>query len=152
MSNLTETLQAKLKEALKEGDREGAGSLRFLLSEIHYARIEKQDELDDDDVLAVLSKQAKNRRESIDAFREGGRNDLVEKETRELEIIENYLPEQLGEDEIRDMLRSIIAEEGLGEMSDMGRLMKNAMERCKGRAEGNLVKSLASEELQRSGD
>jgi len=152
MSNLTETLQAKLNEAVKEGDREGAGSLRFLLSEIHYARIEKQDELDDDDVVAVLSKQAKNRRESIEAFREGGRNDLVEKETRELEIIEKYLPEQLGEDEIRDMLRSIIAEEDLGGMSDMGRLMKNAMERLKGRAEGNMVKSLASEELQRSGD
>lgn len=152
MSNLTETLQAELKEALKGGDRERVGSLRFLLSEIHYARIEKQDELDDDDVVVVLSKQAKNRRESIEAFREGGRNDLVEKETRELEIIEKYLPEQLGEDEIRDMLRSIITEEGLGGMSDMGRLMKNAMERLKGRAEGNLVKSLASEELQRSGD
>ena len=152
MSSLIEALQKELKESLKEGDRERAGSLRFLLSEIQYARIEKMDELDDDDVVAILGKQARNRRESIDAFREGGRNDLVEKESRELEIIEKYLPEQLGEDEIRELLRTIISDEGLGGMSDMGRLMKNAMERLRGRAEGNLVKNLAVEELQRSGD
>jgi uncharacterized protein YqeY len=152
MSNLIETLQAELKESLKEGDRERTGALRFLLSEIHNARIEKQEELEDADVVSVLKKQAKKRRESIDAFREGGRDDLVEKETRELEVIEKHLPEQMGEDEVRDLLRSIITEEGLGGMSDMGRLMKNAMERLKGQADGSLVSRLASEELQRSGD
>lgn len=152
MPNLIEKLQADLKSSLKSGEKERANSIRFLISQIQYARIEKMEELTDEDVISVLSKQAKNRKESIDAFREGDRDDLVDKETRELEIIESYLPEQLGESEIRKILKTVIEEEGLGGMSDMGRLMKSAMARLKGQADGSLVSELAQEELKQVTD
>ncbi|MFC1629414.1 GatB/YqeY domain-containing protein [Gemmatimonadota bacterium] len=152
MSSLDKTLQRDLNESLKRGDHDSINALRFLISRIQYARIEKQDELTDQDILAVISKQAKSRRESIDAFRSGGRDDLVEKETRDLEVIERYLPELLGEDDVREVVRKIIREQGYGDISDMGMLMKGAMAELKGQADGKLVNRLASEELQRDPD
>jgi len=152
MSQLLEKLQQDLKSSLKGGDKDRTGALRFLISQIQYARIEKQSDLDDADIIRVLGKQAKNRKETIDACREAGRHELQEKEERELAIIEEYLPGQIDEDEIREILRSVIAEEGLTGSADMGRLMKNAMPRLQGRAEGNLISQLAKEELQRISD
>ena len=152
MSGLLDKLQHDLKASLKGGDKERTGTLRFVISQIQYARIEKQADLDDTDVLKVLGKQAKRRKESMEAFKSAGRLELFEKEERELGIIEEYLPEQLGEGEIREVLLSVIADEGLTGISDMGRLMKNAMPRLQGRAEGNAVSQLAKEELQRVSD
>jgi len=149
MSQLIEKLQLDIQTSLKGGNKERTGALRFLVSKIQYARIEKQDDLEDSDVLRVLNKQARERRESIDAFRVAGRTDLLDKEERELAIIEEYLPEQLKEEEIRETLHSIIENEKLSGMSDLGLLMKNAMPRFQGRAEGSLVSQLAKEELQR---
>ncbi len=149
MSQLIEKLQLDLKTSLKGGDKERTGALRFLISKIQYARIEKQDDLDDSDVLRVLSKQARERRESIEACHEAGRDELLGKEERELAIIEEYLPEQMGEEEIREILHSTIESDSLSGMSDLGHLMKSAMPRFQGRAEGSLVSRLAKEELQR---
>lgn len=149
MSQLIEKLKLDLKTSLKGGNKERTGALRFLISKIQYARIEKQEDLDDSDVLRVLGKQAKERKESIDAYREAGRDDLLDKEKRELEIIEEYLPEQMGAEEIGEILHSIIESESLSGMSDLGRLMKSAMPRFQGRAEGSLVSQMAKEELQR---
>ncbi len=152
MSNLDKTLHQDLNESLKKGDHDSTNALRFLISRIQYARIEKQDELTDQEVLAVISKQAKSRRESIEAFRSGGRDDLVEKETRDLEVIERYLPELLGEDAVRDVIRRVIGEQEYSGIADMGKLMKDVMAELKGQADGKLVNQLASEELQRESD
>ncbi len=152
MSNLDKTLQQDLNASLKKGDHDSINALRFLISRIQYARIEKQDELTDQEVLAVISKQAKSRRESIEAFRSGGREDLVEKETRDLEVIERYLPELLGEDAVRDVIRRVIGEQEYSGIADMGKLMKDVMAELKGQADGKLVNQLASEELQRESD
>ena len=152
MSSLEDTLHEDLKASLKQGDQDAIHALRFLISQIQYARIEKQDDLTDADITAVLAKQAKARREAIDAFRAGGRDDLADKEQRDLGVIERYLPEQLGEDEIRMVVREIIGEEGLSGPADMGRLMKSAMARLKGEADGKLVNRLAGEELQRNAE
>jgi uncharacterized protein YqeY len=147
MSSLLEALQSDLKTSLKGGDRQRAAALRFLISQLQYARIEKQSDLDDAEVVDVLARQAKSRRESIEAFERAGRDDLLEKERFELEIITSYLPEQLSEEEIRSELARIVAEDGLEGMPDMGRLMGKAMESMRGRADGSLVSRLAKEIL-----
>ncbi len=152
MSSLEETLKQDLKASLKQGDQDSTNALRFLISQIQYARIEKQEDLTDDDVMAVLVKQAKGRRESIEAFQAGGRDDLAEKEQRDLAVIERYLPELLGEDEIRNVIREIISAEEFSGLADIGRLMKGAMTRLKGQADGKLVNRLAGEELQRNAE
>ncbi len=152
MSNLDKTLHQDLNESLKKGDHDSTNALRFLISRIQYARIEKQEELTDKDILAVISKQAKSRRESIDAFRSGGRDDLVEKETRDLEVIERYLPEQLGEDAILDVIRKVIHEQECSGIADMGKLMKGAMAELQGQADGKTVSRLAGEELHRGSE
>ncbi len=152
MSSLEETLKQDLIASLKQGDQDSTNALRFLISQIQYARIEKQEDLTDDDVMAVLVKQAKGRRESIEAFQAGGRDDLAEKEQRDLAVIERYLPELLGEDEIRNVIREIISAEEFSGPADIGRLMKGAMTRLKGQADGKLVNRLAGEELQRNAE
>ncbi|MFC1499922.1 GatB/YqeY domain-containing protein [Candidatus Zixiibacteriota bacterium] len=152
MSNLDKTLQQDLNESLKKGDHDSINALRFLISRIQYARIEKQDDLTDQDIIAVIAKQAKSRRESIEAFEAGGRDDLVEKETRDLAVIERYLPEMLGEHAVRDVIRRIILQEECSGIADMGKLMKGVMAELKGKADGKLVSRLASEELQRDTD
>jgi len=152
MSQLIETLKNDLKTSLKGGTKERTGALRFLISKIQYAQIEKQEDLEDSDVMRVLNKQAKERKESIDAYREAGRDELLAKEERELAIIEEYLPAQMAEKEIGEILHSIIESESLSGMSDLGRLMKSAMPRLQGRADGSLVSQLAKEELLRVTD
>ncbi len=152
MSSLLNTIQNDLTNALKGGDRARVGALRFIISQIQYAQKEKQADLSDDDVIAVLTRQARGRRESIEAFASGDRADLVEKETYELDLIESYLPEQMEEAGIRDVLRDIIAAEGLRGPEDMGCLMKASMERLQGQAEGRVVSELARDELQRIAD
>ena len=147
MSSLLTTIQSDLKTSLKGGDKARTAALRFVISQIQYARIAKQADLDDEDVLGVLGKQARSRKESIAAFEQAGRTDLVDKERFELEIIESYLPEQLSEEVIRAELRGIIDEGGFSGMADMGRLMKTAMKRFRGRADGGEVSRLAKEIL-----
>ena len=152
MSSLDEKLRHDLKVSLKEGDHDRINALRFLLSQIQYAGKEKGETLSEAAILAVLAKQAKSRREAIDAFREGGREDLVEKELKDLEVVESYLPAQLGEDEIRETIRELIRDEGISGQSDLGRLMKSAMARLKGKADGKVVNRIAGEELHREED
>jgi len=152
MSSLFDRIQSDLTRAIKGGEKERVGALRYVIAQIQYARKEKQAELTDEDVLEVLTRQARGRRESIEAFTSGERSDLVEKESFELAIIETYLPEQLGADEIREVLQAIIAEEGLTGPAGMGQLMKAGMARLHGRADGKLVSELAREELQRIAD
>ena len=148
MADLLESIQDDLKTALKSGDKQKVQTLRYVISQIQYARIDKGEDLDDEDVLGVLSKQAKSRRESIEAYEGAGREELAAKERAELEIIESYLPEQLDEDAVREVLREVASSEGLSGMADMGTLMKHAMERLRGQAEGRVVSRLAKEVLE----
>jgi len=152
MASLLDTIQDDLKTGLKSGEKLRVQTLRYLISQIQYARIDKGTDLDDPEILAVLAKQAKSRRESIEAFEAAGREDLAEKERAELEIIESYLPEQLGEDQVREVVEEIADREGLSGMADMGTLMKHAMERLRGQAEGHLVSRIAKQILERETD
>ncbi len=114
-------------------------TLRFALAAIHNEEVAKRRDLTDDELLQVLGKQAKMRRESIEAFSKGGRDDLVAKEKAELAVIESYLPQQMGRDEIAALATAAIAETGAMSPADQGKVMQKLMPRVRGRAEGKLV-------------
>ncbi len=128
-------------KALKGGDQHAATTLRGLKSDLKYYQIDKRLEaLTDDDVVVVLSTAAKRRRDSIEQFKTGGRDDLVAKESRELDIILGYLPRQLSADELTTMVQEAITETGAATPADLGKVMKAAIPKVQGRADGKLIK------------
>ena len=142
--SLTEQLQADMKTAMRDGDDQRRDTLRMVLAAAQNAAKEKREPLSDEETLAVLAKQVKTRRESIQAFREAGRDDLADKEQAEIDVLDPYLPEQLGEDEVRALVVKAIADTGAGSPRDMGRVMGVLMPQVKGRADGKLVSSLVN--------
>jgi len=141
--SLLEQIDKDLIKALKGGDRMAAETLRGLKSDIKYYQIEKKlEDLSDDDITAVLTSAAKRRKDSIEQFKAGGRDDLVEKETRELEIIKEYLPEEMSEEEVEKMVRQAVEETGASDISELGQVMKVLMPRVKGKADGKLVSQI----------
>ena len=145
--SLKERIQDELKESLRQHDSVRTNVLRMLKAAIRNAEIDGQHELDDAAVLGVLDKAAKQRRESISAYRQGGRADLVAAEESELRIIETYLPQQMGEAEIRAAVAAVISEVGARGPSDMGRVMKPLMDRLRGQADGKVVSNIVRETL-----
>lgn len=143
--SLIEQIDEDLKKALKGGNREVVTTLRGLKSDIKYYQINnKLEELTDDDVIGVLSSAAKKRRDSIDQFKKGGREDLVAKETSELELIKKYLPEQMSAEDLEAIANEAIAEAGAITPSDIGKVMKILMPKVKGKADGKIVKETVS--------
>ncbi len=145
--SLKERLAADLKDAMRQRDERRRDTLRMALAALHNAEIEARGELDEDATLAVLSKEAKTRRESIEEFRKGSRQDLVDKEMEELEVISTYLPQQLSRDDIVTAARQVIEEAGASGMKDLGRVMPVLMERLRGRADGRTVNEVVRELL-----
>jgi uncharacterized protein YqeY len=144
-----EQIQADMKEAMKARDQVRLDTLRSVISAFNYRRIEAGSELSDDDQLAVVQKLVKQRSDAIGEFEKAGRTELVEKERREREILQKYLPAQKSPDEIRDVVRQALA--GLpAEGRNQGALMKVVMPKLKGLADGNLVRQIATEELART--
>ncbi|MFN2188161.1 MAG: GatB/YqeY domain-containing protein [Candidatus Promineifilaceae bacterium] len=141
-------LDADLKQAMRGGDAETRDTLRMLLAAIKQVEIDEMVQLDDQGVLAVLSKQAKQRRESIKDAKAAGRPDIIAEEQRELDIINDYLPQMMTADEIEPIARSIIEEIGATGMQDMGRVMAKLMPEVKGKADGALVSSVVRSLLQ----
>ncbi len=148
---LKEKITEDLKKAMKTGDTLKRETLRMLESMIHNAEIEKrkkEEGLADTEVIEVLSRAVKQRRDSVEQYEKGGRADLAEKEKKEIEIISAYLPEQLGEDKIREIVKEVITQTGAAGKADMGQVMGQAMGRLKGQADGNVVKRIVEEELK----
>jgi uncharacterized protein YqeY len=146
-----EQIEAELKSALKSGEKEKTGVLRFLISAIknHQIEIKVKDEqyLKDEEVIAVIRRQVKQRKDSIAEYEKGGRQELADKEKAEMEMLENYLPAQAGEDKIREVVKAKISELGIADKSGFGRLMGAAMAELKGQADGDAVKKVVEEEL-----
>lgn len=136
-----------LIKALKAGEKEKATVLRGLKSDIKYKNIEKGKELTEEDVIDVLSSVAKKIKDSIEQYEKGGREDLVEKELRELEFLKAYLPQQLSEEELRAIIEESIKESGAETPQQMGMVMKVLMPKIKGRADGKLASKIATEIL-----
>lgn len=148
---LHQQIESDLKSALKSGEKEKAGVLRFLISAIKNYQIEEklkgEEYLKDEDVVAVIRRQVKQRKDSVAEYGKGGRADLVEKEKAELAILENYLPAQLDEAKIREIVRAKKSELGIADKSGFGKLMGDAMAELKGQADGDTVKRVVEEEL-----
>ncbi|NLN77891.1 MAG: GatB/YqeY domain-containing protein [Armatimonadetes bacterium] len=137
--SLTEKLLEDQKLAMKSKDELALSTIRLLRSSVSYARIEKGGDLTDDEVLQVLTREAKRRREAIEAAVSGGRSDVAEKERAELEIITAYLPEQLDETEIEAIAREVATQVGASDPSNRGKVMGLLMKRIRGRADGKLA-------------
>ena len=148
--SLTEQLQADIKNAMRDGDAQRRDTLRMALAAVQNAEKEKRQPLSDDEVLAVLTKQVKTRRESIKAFRDAGRDDLADKEQAEIDVLTPYLPAQLSEDEVRALVDEAITATGASSPKDMGRVMGALMPKVKGRADGALVSRLVNQELAKA--
>ncbi len=144
---LMEKIQADMKDALKKREMLKVNVLRMVLSDLKYLKVEKGEEPDEGDILKAIKKAVKSRKDSVEQFKEGGRNDLVEKETKEIEILESYLPEQITGEELSRELDKIIEELGADSKKQFGLVMKTAMSRLKGMADGNEVRRLTQEKL-----
>ncbi|MFZ5826091.1 MAG: GatB/YqeY domain-containing protein [Bacillota bacterium] len=146
---LNERLIEDMKVAMKAGPAGKARleTIRFLRAAIKNAEIDKHGPLTDEDILGIITKQVKQLKDSVAEFEKGGRQDLVEKAQAEIAVLADYLPEQLGEDEVRDLARQIIAEVGAQGPKDMGKVMGPLVARTKGRADGKMVQQIVKELL-----
>lgn len=142
---LLDRLSGDLKESLKGGNSLKSSVIRLIKSAVKYKEIEKKAPLSDDEVIEVIMSGIKQRRDSIEQFSKGGRIDLVEKETREIEILQAYLPQPLTDEELAGEVKAVMKEVGATSAKDMGKVMKAIMPRLKGRAEGTKVSSIVKE-------
>ena len=145
---LTDKIAADMKEAMRTRDAPRLSTLRMLKSAIEYHKIaKKQEQLSDADVTAVIRKQIKQRQDSIEGFEKGGRADLVEKEKAELAVLKSYLPEDLSQAQVEEIIQATIAELGATSKADMGKVMKTVQEKIAGRADNRLVSQLVAAKL-----
>ncbi|HBU10402.1 MAG: hypothetical protein UR95_C0006G0150 [Parcubacteria group bacterium GW2011_GWC1_36_108] len=151
--SLKEKIISDLKDAMKSGDSVRRDTLRLLDSAVKNLEIEKKKRetgLDDAEVLEVISRAVKQRQDSIRQFEDGGRPDLAEKEKIELEIIMPYLPAQLSEEAITAIVSEVIAQTKAAGVGDLGKVMGQAMSKMKGEADGNVVREIAKQLLEKS--
>ena len=142
---LREQLREDLKDAMRAQDATRRGTIRMLEAAIKNAEIEKRGQaLEDPDILAILQRQLKQRRDSIEQFERGGRNDLADIERAEIEVIRAYLPEQLSEDDIEAAAKRIINQIGATGPGDRGKVMGPLMQELRGKADGSAVNSVVS--------
>jgi uncharacterized protein YqeY len=133
--SLKHRIQEDVKNAMRAQERERLAVLRLVTAAIKQREVDERIELDDAQVLAVLDKMAKQRRESLSQYREAGRDDLAEQEAFELGLIQTYLPAQLGEDELAELIRNTISETGASSIKDMGSVMNALRPKVQGRAD-----------------
>ena len=145
---LRETLDSDLKDAMRNKEALKRTVLRTMLSEIRNAEIDSQTTLDDEGIISVLTKQMQQRKDSVEAYLAANRQDLVDKETEEINIISVYLPEQLPPEEIEAIITAAILETGASTLSDMGKVMGFVMPQVKGRADGKIVNTIVTEKLR----
>lgn len=145
--SLSEQIQKDMYAAMKNGEKDKTVTLRSALSKLKDKRIDKQDDLSEQEELQVIKTMVKQRYESIEMYEEGGRDDLVAKEKTELEILETFLPQMMGAEELGALINDVIAETGATSMSDIGKIMPEVMKRSAGRADGKLAQSLVRDKL-----
>lgn len=145
--SLKDKLTEDLKQTMRQGDEQRRSTLRLVMAAIKNAEIEKRRELKEGELLAIIAKEAKQRRESIVQFERGGRQDLADREKAELQILLAYLPEQLGREEIEAQARQIIEEVGAASPAQMGQVMRQLMPLMQGKADGKLVSQVVKELL-----
>lgn len=150
--SLQEKIDSELKEAMKAKAEIKVSTLRMLRAAMKNLEIEKKaDKLEDKDIVSIISRQIKQHKDSIDGFTKGNRQDLVDKEKAELAILEAYMPKMLSADELKPIVAAAIKKAEAKGRSDMGKVMKAAMEEAKGAVDGKMLSSMVSEELAKLG-
>ncbi len=149
---LKDKIQEDLKQAMIARDELRLSTIRMLKSAIQYHEIQKGGagyEATDEDVIEVIGREVKKRNEAIELYKQGGRQELADKEQKELEILKAYLPEQMSEEEIRKLIEETLSATGASTMQDMGKVMGALMPKVKGRADASFVSSLVREQLSK---
>jgi uncharacterized protein YqeY len=136
-----------MKTALKNGEKVKANTLRLLISKLKNKAIEVRSSLDDKQILQVIQKTAKQHKESIRMYKDGNREDLVEQEQAELDIVERYLPSMMSEEEVNIVVESIIQETGATTMADFGKVMPQVMKKGAGKIDGSIAQSILKSKL-----
>ena len=147
MTPTADSIRGEMLAATKSGDRTRCDTLRLLIAALENGRIEAGHDLSDDEALTVLQKETKQRRDSIQEYRKGNRDDLVAAEQEELEIIQGYLPEQLDAAEVRRLVEETISEVAAAGPDDMGKVMGPLMQKLHGRADGRAANAIVRELL-----
>lgn len=148
--SLEKKIMPAMKEAMKAKDQTRLAALRAVKSELLLAKTSGSDaELSDDDEIKLLQKLVKQRKDSARIFQEQGREDLAEPELAQAEVLSEFLPEQMGEDEIRTIVQQVINETGASSMKDMGKVMGRANQLMAGKAEGRIISTIVKEELNK---
>ena len=142
-----EKIQTDMYEAMKSGEKEKANTLRSVISKLKDKQIEKRDTLTKEEEIKVLQALVKQRKESIDLYQKGGRNELAEIESKEMDIINSYLPTMMDEDAVKKIVQSVIKDTGASSMADMGKVMPEVMKIGKGLIDGKTAQRLVSEQL-----
>lgn len=144
MATLTEQIRADLTESMKARDAEKTSTLRMLQSALKYQQVEVKHELSDEEALTVIRKAVKQREDSIEQYEKGNRPELAAKERSEMELLKTYLPPELSQEELETGIREIVASTGAQSKKDMGKVMKEATARFKGRVDGKKIQEIVS--------
>ena len=140
-------IKEQLKASMKKGDKKNVLAIRNILEKIKNVQVDSKEELKENQIIKIIAKHAKQLRESIVQFKNGNRLDLAEKEQEELKIAEQFLPAQLSENEVKDIVINVIQDLNATQMSDMGKVMKAVIDQTKGNADGKLISTLVRESL-----
>ena len=146
--SLLDTIQSDMYAAMKSGDKHKTGTLRVALSKLKDKKIEKREDLSDVEALKIIQNLVKQRKEAAEIYKENGRNDLMENENAELEILNVYLPKMMSEDDLRVLVKKVVEETGASGLSDIGKVMPEVMKQSAGKADGKMAQSIVRELLQ----
>ena len=146
--SLFDTLQNDMYAAMKNGDKHKTGTLRVALSTLKDKKIEKREDLTDVEAIKIIQNLVKQRKEAADIYKENGRNDLMENENAELEILNAYLPQMMSEDDLRILVQKVVDDTGASSLSDIGKVMPEVMKQSAGKADGKMAQSIVRALLQ----
>ena len=144
---LKEKLLSDMKEAMKSKDSLKLGTIRSVIAAVKNQEIDLRKDLEEEDVLTIVSREVKKRKEAASLYKKGKRPELEDKEIQEMKILQTYLPEQISEEDLRQRIQEVIEETGAEGMKDFGKIMKTLVPEFKGKADNALIKELASEFL-----
>ena len=146
--SLFDTIQSDMYAAMKSGDKHKTGTLRIALSTLKDKKIEKREDLTDVEAIKIIQNLVKQRKEAADIYKENGRNDLMDNENAELEILNTYLPQMMSEDDLRVLVKKVVEETGASSLSDIGKVMPEVMKQSAGKADGKMAQSIVRDLLQ----
>ena len=146
--SLFDTIQSDMYAAMKSGDKHKTGTLRVALSTLKDKKIEKREALTDVEAIKIIQNLVKQRKEAADIYKENGRNDLMENENAELEILNDYLPQMMSEDDLRILVQKVVDDTGASSLSDIGKVMPEVMKQSAGKVDGKIAQSIVRDLLQ----